>query len=125
MLYFNRKYFSLALILFSIEIVIAIFFTDKFVRYFLGDLLVVIFLYCFIMSWLRLESKKVALSVLIFSFVIEILQYFKILNALGWENNKIAIIILGNSFDAMDLVAYTAGIAIVLWLENRKKLSRS
>lgn len=77
------------------------------------------------MSWLRLESKKVALSVLIFSFVIEILQYFKILNALGWENNKIAIIILGNSFDAMDLVAYTAGIAIVLWLENRKKLSRS
>ncbi|WP_293355701.1 MULTISPECIES: DUF2809 domain-containing protein [unclassified Microcoleus] len=125
MLYFNRKYFHLALILFSIEIVIAIFFTDKFVRYFLGDLLVVIFLYCFIMSWLRLESTKVALSVLIFSFVIEILQYFNILNALGWENNKIAIIILGNSFDAMDLVAYTAGIAIVLWLENRKKLSRS
>ncbi|WP_293148068.1 MULTISPECIES: DUF2809 domain-containing protein [unclassified Microcoleus] len=125
MLYFNRKYFHLALILFSIEIVIAVFFTDKFVRYFLGDLLVVIFLYCFIMSWLRLESTKVALSVLTFSFVVEILQYFKILNALGWENNKIAIIILGNSFDAMDLVAYTAGIAIVLWLENRKKLSRS
>lgn len=125
MLYFNRKYFSLALILFSIEIVIAIFFTDKFVRYFLGDLLVVIFLYCFIMSWLRLESTKVAFSVIIFSFVIEILQYFNILNALGWENNKIAIIILGNSFDAMDLVAYTAGIAIVLLLENRKKVSRS
>ncbi|MEZ2239958.1 DUF2809 domain-containing protein [Microcoleus sp.] len=125
MLYFNRKYFSLALILFSIEIVIAVFFRDKFVRYFLGDLLVVIFLHCFIMSWLRLESTKVALSVLTFSFVIEILQYFKILNALGWENNKIAIIILGNSFDAMDLVAYTAGIAIVLWLENRKKVSIS
>ena len=125
MLYFNRKYFSLALILFSIEIVIAVFFRDKFVRYFLGDLLVVIFLYCFIMSWLRLESTKVAFSVMIFSFVIEILQYFKILNALGWENNKIAIIILGNSFDAMDLVAYTAGIAIVLWLENRKKVLRS
>ncbi len=125
MLYFNRKYFSLALILFSIEIVIAVFFTDKFVRYFLGDLLVVIFLYCFIMSCLRLESTKVAFSVIVFSFVIEILQYFKILNALGWENNKIAIIILGNSFDAMDLVAYTAGIAIVLWLENRKKVLRS
>ncbi len=125
MLYFNRKYFSLALILFLIEIVIAVFFRDKFVRYFLGDLLVVIFLYCFIMSWLRLESTKVALSVLTFSFVIEILQYFNILNALGWENNKIAIIILGNSFDAMDLVAYTAGIAIVLWLENRKKVSIS
>ncbi|WP_341731682.1 DUF2809 domain-containing protein [Microcoleus sp. EPA2] len=125
MLYFNRKYFFLALILFSIEIVIAVFFRDKFVRYFLGDLLVVIFLHCFIMSWLKLESTKVALSVLTFSFVIEILQYFKILNALGWENNKIAIIILGNSFDAMDLVAYTAGIAIVLWLENRKKVSIS
>jgi Protein of unknown function (DUF2809) len=124
MLYFNRKYFSLALILFSIEVVIAIFFTDKFVRYFLGDLLVVIFLYCFIMSWLRLKSTKVALSVLVFSFVIESLQYFNILNALGWENNKIAIIILGNSFDAMDLVAYTAGIAIVLWFENRRKFSQ-
>lgn len=124
MLSFNRKYFSLALILFAIEIVIAVFFRDKFVRYFLGDLLVVIFLYCFIMSGLRLESTKVAFSVLVFSFVIEALQYFNLLNALGWENNKIAIIILGNSFDAMDLVAYTAGIAIVLWLENRKKVSR-
>ncbi|WP_293339852.1 DUF2809 domain-containing protein [Microcoleus sp. CAWBG58] len=125
MLYFNRKYFYFALILFFIEIVIAIFFRDKFVRYFLGDLLVVIFLYCFIMSWLRIESTKVAFSVIIFSFVIETLQYFNILNALGWENNQIAIIILGNSFDAMDLVAYTAGIAIVLWLENRKKVLRS
>ena len=61
---------------------------------------------------------KTALSVLLFSYSIEILQYFHIVNIPGLQDIQIARVIIGTSFAWMDLIAYTLGIGIVLYLEK-------
>ncbi|WP_257236683.1 DUF2809 domain-containing protein [Nostoc sp. 'Peltigera malacea cyanobiont' DB3992] len=75
MFIFNKRYFYLTLILFLIEICIAVFVNDSFIRPFIGDVLVVILIYCFVKTFWNIHSSIAALSVLAFSCAIEILQY--------------------------------------------------
>ncbi|PTB96161.1 DUF2809 domain-containing protein [Marivirga lumbricoides] len=126
MLKFNKYYFLLTVILFITEVLIALYVHDNFVRPYLGDVLVVILIYTFIKSFLDLAVLPVALFVLALSFTIEILQFFKIVELLGLGDSRIARIVIGTSFAWIDLVAYTAGIVIVLLVEKYglgKKLS--
>jgi hypothetical protein len=116
---FNKKYFYFALVLFFIETYIAVFVNDSFIRPFIGDVLVVILIYCFVRAFWNIRSSITALSVLAFSYIIEVLQYFDFVNKLGLQNNKILAVALGSTFDWKDIIAYTVGILIVLWLENR------
>lgn len=118
MLTFNKKYFTLTLFIFCIEVVIALFVNDRFIRPYLGDVLVVILIYCFLKSFLKLPVVPVAVFVLIFSFTIELLQYLNIVEKLGLEKSKIARTVIGTSFSWMDLLAYVFGIIIVLVLEK-------
>jgi len=114
---FNKIYFFLAILIFAIEIYIGMYVKDSFVRPYLGDFLVVILIYCFLKSFWKETPLKVALFVLIFSFVVEFLQYFNIVEALGLQENKLASIIIGTSFAYEDLLAYFLGIVTVLIIE--------
>ena len=76
MLKFKLKYFILAAILFLIEVLIALFIHDNFIRPFVGDVLVVILIYCFIKSFLNSPVVITAIAVLLFAYLIEVLQYF-------------------------------------------------
>ena len=116
---FDKKYFFLTLILFVIEVLIAVFVKDSFVRPYVGDYLVVILIYCAVRTILKASVWKVALGVLLFSFLIEILQYFHIVNRLGLENNIIARTVIGYGFEWVDFIAYTLGILTVLAFENK------
>ena len=78
MLTFKKNYFTAAILLFVVEILIAVFVHDNFVRPYFGDVLVVILIYCFIKSFLKLLVLPAVLLVLIFSFSIEFLQYLNI-----------------------------------------------
>lgn len=118
MLTFNKNYFGLAVLIFTIEVLIALFVRDQFVRPYLGDVLVVILIYCFIKSFLRLPVFPVAIFVLIFSFTIEFLQYLNIVEKLGLEKSPIARTVIGTLFEWIDLLAYIAGVAIVLTAEK-------
>ena len=60
-----------------------------------------------------------AVSVLLFSYTVEILQYLKIINVLGLQHSGIARIVIGTSFEWIDLLAYTAGVAIILFVEKQ------
>lgn len=115
---FNKHYFGLALLLFTIELLIALFVNDSFVRPYLGDVLVVILIYCFIRSFLRLQVFTLAISVLAFAFSIEVLQYIHIVELLGLEKSEISRTVIGTSFEWIDLLAYLAGIVIVLLVEK-------
>lgn len=119
MFIFNKKYCYLTVILFLIEVYIAVFVNESFIRPFLGDVLVVILIYCFIRAFSNINSSIVAFSVLAFSCTIEILQYFNFVNKLGLQKYKILAVALGSVFDWKDIIAYTIGIITVLWLENR------
>lgn len=118
MLTFNRTYFGLTILLFAVEVLIALFVHDGFVRPYVGDFLVVIFIYCFIKSFLKLSTIKVAGFVLLFSFSIEFLQYFKFVKRLGLGKSALANVILGNAFAWLDLVAYLTGIIAVVVVER-------
>ena len=124
MLVFNRRYFALMVALLFIEVFIAVYVHDGFVRPYLGDFLVVILLYCFLKSFLKFSVWKAAILVWLFSFFIEGMQYLNVIGVLGLEQSKIARTVIGHSFSWMDLVAYTAGIGTVVfteWFIKRKK----
>ncbi len=118
MITFNRTYFSLAILLLAIEIAIALYIPDGFIRHYVGDVLVVILIYCFVLSFMKLPVMPTAIGVLVFAYGIEILQYFKLVDILGLSDSRLASVILGSTFDWMDMVMYTLGIVLVLLAEN-------
>lgn len=115
---FNRRYFVLMLLLFVIEFIIGADFHDAIIRPYGGDFLVVILIYCFVKSFINTPVVKTALGVLIFSYIVEVSQYFHLVTLLGLQRSKLAKIMLGTSFSFNDLLAYTLGIGLVIAIEN-------
>ncbi|MEP5340519.1 MAG: DUF2809 domain-containing protein [Algibacter sp.] len=116
---FNDLYFVLFIVLLYIEIAIAICLKTGFIRHTFGDFLSTILLYTFFKSFLKVNTIKLGISVLVFAFIIEFGQLINILEVFGLENNHVVKIIFGSTFQFSDLVAYTLGIATVLIIETR------
>jgi hypothetical protein len=113
------KYIILTIVLFITEVLIAIYIDDNYIRPYFGDFLVVILIYCFVRGFFNVDVLKTAICVLIFSYVVEFLQYLHIVNVLGLEKIRIARIIIGSSFSWVDILCYTLGILSVLILERK------
>ena len=112
----------------AIEIIIAKYVHDQIIRPYVGDILVVILIYCFIKSFLDSPVFITALSVLIFSYAVETLQYFHIVTRLGLQDSTIAKTIIGTSFAWVDLMAYTIGFVLIIYLKKKiysKNLKRN
>jgi len=62
-----------------------------------------------------------AIGVLLFSYFIEVLQYFNIVKMLGLQNSNLARVVIGTSFEWTDLMAYTLGIGLVILLDKNKQ----
>lgn len=118
MLTFNKNYFIFTILIFLVEVFIALFVNDSFIRPYLGDVLVVILIYCFIKSFFKLPVLPVALFVLIFAFTVEFLQFLNIVEKLHLQQSKIARTVLGTSFSWIDLLTYIIGIVIVVLAEK-------
>ncbi|HYG19822.1 MAG TPA: DUF2809 domain-containing protein [Ohtaekwangia sp.] len=118
MLTFNKNYGTIALVILVAEVLIALFVSDGFIRPYVGDVLVVVLIYCFIKSFLRAPVLPTALSVLGLAFTTEFLQYVGIVEMLEWQHSNIARIVIGTSFEWADLLAYIMGIVFVLAAEN-------
>jgi hypothetical protein len=118
MIRFNKIYFSLTVILFAVEVCIALFVHDRFVRPYVGDVLVVILIYCSVKSFADLPYGQTAVGVLLFAFFIEWLQSIHFVSRIGLGDVKLANILIGNSFAWLDILAYAVGIIIVLLIEQ-------
>ena len=118
---FQKSYFFLSLLLFGMEILIGAFVHDSFIRPYGGDYLVVIFLYCLVLSFLNLSVRLAAILVLLFSYLIETLQYFHFADRLGLKGSSLARILLGSYFSWVDIGCYTLGIITVIALETVKR----
>ena len=114
----NKPYLLIAILLFIIEVLIAIYVHDTIVRPYIGDFLVVILIYCFVKSFVKLPVFATSISVLIFAYLVEISQYFHLVKLLGLQHISIARIIMGTSFEWMDMIVYTVGILVVLFIEK-------
>lgn len=115
----NKKYFTITVLLFITEALIAIYLKTGFIRHTFGDYLVVMLLYCFFKSFITDHHFKIAVSVLAFAFLIEFLQLINILEMLNLQNNQLIKLLLGSSFQISDLMAYTLGIITVLIIEYK------
>ena len=111
---FDRKAFGWFSLLFAIEVLIAVFVRDRLIRPFVGDVLVVMLIFFFLKSFLTVSPRFLAIGTLAFAWTVEFAQYFQFVRWLGLEDVTIARIVLGSTFDWLDLVAYTLGTAIVL-----------
>lgn len=118
---FNKKYFSAFLFLLLTEILIAVYVHDNFIRPYVGDVLVVILLYCFVNAFVKVKPIIAAIAVLTFSFMIEFLQYLNIVEKMGLEQSTLAKTIIGTSFSWSDLVAYTTGFLLIWFFDIYRK----
>jgi hypothetical protein len=118
---FNKKYFILFLILLAIEIMIAVFMHDNFIRNNIGDILVVIMLYTLLRAFIPTTVVKALAGVLFFSIFVEVLQCFDTVHVLHLEHNRVASTILGSYFSWMDIACYIAGVAIIYFVERKKR----
>lgn len=114
----SPKYLTLAALLFAAEVGIALFVKDAFVRPFVGDVLVVLLIYCFWRAFWQIDYRRAALAVFLLACLIEILQYFDYVRRLGLENNRILSTVMGRTFEWMDFIAYLAGFLLILLAEN-------
>ncbi|SIO13816.1 ribosomal maturation YjgA family protein [Chitinophaga niabensis] len=121
---FSPLYFSLAVLIFVIEVLIAAYLHDGFIRPYAGDFLVVILIYCFVRSFVQAPVVPVALAVLAFSYLVETLQYFNLVKLLGLEHSRIANIVIGNYFTWVDIIAYTLGIGFTIFIEKFRNYGR-
>ena len=108
---FNYKYFLTTIFLFLAEASIATVFRDIFwLRAYFGDVLVVILIYTFMLTFLDIKNKMLLnIGVFLFACVIEFAQYFHFAEWFGLKDNKIAMIVLGNSFSWIDILCYAMG----------------
>ena len=113
---FSLKNFLVFAFLLLLEIAIAQ--TSGFIRHTFGDFLVVILLFYLVKTFFNLSNKTVVISVLMFAYILEFLQLTPLLEFLGLENNRLAIIIFGATFSIGDLIAYTLGVGTILLLEK-------
>ena len=116
--HFNKKYLLLTTLIFAIEVFIGLFIRDTLIRPFVGDVLVVVLIYCFVRIFLNNTYWKLAFGVFLFACVIEILQYFDYVALLHLENYRIISVILGRTFEWLDFIAYLTGLLFILAVEK-------
>ena len=118
MIRFHKTYFLLATGLLITEVLIALYVKDAIIRPYVGDFLVVMLVYCFLRAFLNLPMWPVALFTLLFAYAVEFAQYLNLLKWIGLENNRFARIVLGSSFEWIDMLAYTLGVVCIVIVEK-------
>lgn len=110
-------YFVATLVLFGVEVLIALFVRDAFVRPYVGDVLAVALVYAALRAITPLAMIPAIAVTLTIALVIEIAQALDLLGALGLQDNKLARIVMGGAFDWFDFAAYISGAILVVGLE--------
>lgn len=106
------KYIIIFIILLTIECLIGIL-KQGFIRENVGDILVVPCIYTLLRIIFPNKIKHLAIYVLIFALIIELLQLLNITTLIS-NNNKILSIALGGTFDIKDIVCYTVGYILII-----------
>jgi hypothetical protein len=117
----NKTYLFWAVLLLILELGIGFFVHDAWIRPYLGDFLVVILLYCIVSSFLIARKELILLGVLLFSYFVEMLQYFNFVAVMGLQDIAMARILIGTYFSWMDMLMYSLGVLLVYLIEMRNK----
>lgn len=114
----------LFLILLVIEVLIALFVHDNFVRPYVGDMLVVAVVYFFLRIFIPEKYPWLPAAVFIFAAAVEFSQYFCLADRFE-ITNSILRTILGSVYDITDILCYGVGCAFLAAYEwARRNRSR-
>lgn len=102
-------YALLFLVLTLVEVLIALFVRDRFIRPYFGDVLVTVLLCCFGRILFPKKLSVLPLLVFLFASAVEVLQYFDYVSLLGLQDNGFFRTLLGTTFSFSDLICYGAG----------------
>lgn len=118
----NKRSFYLAMTVFwlAVEVVIACYVHDRFIRPYVGDVLVVVVVYCFVRIWVPQGVRLLPLYVFLFAAGVEVLQYFHLVELLGVGNNTFLRVVLGSVFDVKDILCYGIGCVFLEGFERMK-----
>jgi len=101
------------IILLAVEVLIALFIHDSFIRPYVGDMLVVIVVYSFIRIFIPERVRLMPLWVFIFASCVELLQLFGLVERLGLEGNAFFRVLIGSVFDIKDILCYAVGCVLL------------
>lgn len=124
----RAKYLVAFIVVFFIECIIAIYVHDAIIRPYVGDILVVILLYCMVNALIPDKIRLLPLWIFIFAVLVEFMQYFKVLEILRLEHITFLRIVLGSNFDWKDVICYGIGCMLLSihskkWISFRKNTS--
>ena len=105
------------ILILMLEVTIALFVRDCFVRPYVGDILVTTMICCFARVVFPDRSRLVPIIVFLFAVCVEIGQYFDFVSFLGLGESRFFRILLGSTFSFMDIVCYMAGCVLFAVLE--------
>ena len=113
-------FLAVAVLILAVEIYIAVCVKDGFVRHYFGDVLAVILLYALARAVFSVTPSNLPLKIFAFAAALELAQYFGAVQILGIEN-KILKIMIGGTFDLVDLLCYAVGYILVGVYEKFEK----
>ena len=111
-------YACITVVLLVVEVLIALFVHDDFIRPYIGDVLVTVLICTFMRIFIPRGIKLLPLYVFVFAVGVEVLQYFNIVEMLGLADNRFFSILIGSVFDVKDIVCYGVGCLVFFIVEN-------
>ena len=120
-------YAIVTILLLGVEVLIARYVHDAFIRPYVGDVLVVVVIYTFIRIFIPEGCSLLSLYIFLFAVGVEVLQLFHLVELLGLERNGFWGILIGSVFDIKDVLCYAIG-CLLLGLYDflvRRKINES
>ena len=112
----RTAYLLATVLIFLLELFIALFVRDNFIRPYVGDMLVVVLIYTFLRIIFPERPRLLPLYVFLFAAGVEALQGMRIVELLGLQDNRFFSVLIGTTFDWKDIVCYGIGcILLGLW----------
>lgn len=111
------KYAFVTLLLLIIEVLIALFVHDSFVRPYLGDVLVVILMYFLVRIFVPQGyrwCRWLPIWIFLFATGVEVLQGLNLPQHLGLSASSFMSVLIGSVFDIRDIICYAVGTLLVL-----------
>lgn len=116
---YTRLWFGLLFLVTGVLVgYIAYYETPVFVRFYLGDVIIMVLMYAFVRMIAPYRFPALCLWLLIFAVVVEGLQYIQILKILGLSDVSWLNTWFGSVGDIKDVICYLAGTAICVVIEK-------
>ena len=110
-------YLLLFFLIVCVEVAIALLIQDQWIRPYGGDILAAAALYCLVRVFVPKRYKWFPLCVFLVAVAVEVLQLIDILSLLRLESSFLYIL-LGGTFDWIDILCYSIGCGISWLMET-------